>query len=106
MSTRVSERLGLRVTGRLALLTAAMRASGARVGVDELLRARRALAVVGATDRRGAYLALRPVLCSCREDVEAFDAAFHEWMPEVAPAGDLPGKPVHRITARRADCVR
>ena len=79
------------MTGRLALLTAAMRASGARVGVDELLRARRALAAVGATDRRGAYLALRPVLCSCREDVEAFDAAFHEWMPEVGAGGGPAG---------------
>ena len=88
----MSERLGLRVTGRLALLTAAMRASGARVGVEELLRAHRALAAVGADDRRGAYFALRAVLCSRREDVEAFDVAFAEWMAEVAPASDAPGE--------------
>jgi uncharacterized protein with von Willebrand factor type A (vWA) domain len=89
----VSERLGLRVTGRLALLTAAMRASGARVGVEELLRAHRALAAVGADDRRGAYFALRAVLCSRREDVEAFEVAFAEWIAEVAPASDRSGEP-------------
>ena len=88
----MSERLGLRVTGRLALLTAAMRAAGARVGVEELLRAHRALAAVGPADRRGAYFALRAVLCSRREDVEAFDAAFAEWMAEVAPS-DATGEP-------------
>ena len=89
----MSERLGLRVTGRLALLTAAMRAAGARVGVEELLRAHRALAAVGPEDRRGAYFALRAVLCSRREDVEAFDAAFTDWMAEVASASDAPGEP-------------
>jgi len=89
----VSERLGLRVTGRLALLTAAMRAAGARVGVEELLRAHKALAAVGPDDRRGAYFALRAVLCSRREDVEAFDAAFAEWMADVAPPVDPMDEP-------------
>ena len=89
----MSERLGLRVTGRLALLTAAMRAAGARVGVEELLRAHKALAAVGPDDRRGAYFALRAVLCSRREDVEAFDAAFAEWMADVAPPADPMDEP-------------
>jgi len=55
-----------------------MRAGGARVGVGELLAAHRALAAVDASDRRESYLALRPVLCSRREDIEVFDAAFEE----------------------------
>ncbi|MBN1530861.1 MAG: VWA domain-containing protein [Thermoleophilaceae bacterium] len=78
-------RLGLRVTGRLALLTAGMRAAGARVGVEELLRAHRALAAVDAGDRGAAYFALRAVLCSRHEDLEAFDAVYAEWMADVLP---------------------
>ena len=56
--------LGLRVTGRLVLLAASMRAGGARVGVDELLGAHRALAAVDPGDRDQAYFALRAALCS------------------------------------------
>jgi uncharacterized protein with von Willebrand factor type A (vWA) domain len=74
----VPERLGIRVTGRLALLAASMRAAGARVGVDELLGAHRALAAVDPADRAAAYFALRATLCSQRDDFVAFDAAFSE----------------------------
>jgi uncharacterized protein len=76
----VSDRhaLGLRVTGRLALLAASMRAAGARVGVDELLGAHRALAAVDPADRAAAYFALRATMCSRRDDFVAFDAAFAE----------------------------
>jgi uncharacterized protein with von Willebrand factor type A (vWA) domain len=70
--------LGVRLTGRLVLLAASMRAAGARVGVDELLAAHRALAAVDASDRDAAYFALRATLCSRRTDLEAFDAAFAE----------------------------
>jgi uncharacterized protein len=70
--------LGVRLTGRLVLLAASMRAAGARVGVDELLSAHRALAAVDASDRDAAYFALRATLCSRRPDLEAFDAAFAE----------------------------
>jgi uncharacterized protein len=70
--------LGVRLTGRLVLLAASMRAAGARVGVDELLSAHRALAAVDASDRDAAYFALRATLCSRRSDLEAFDAAFAE----------------------------
>ena len=82
-------RLGARVTGRLTLLAASMRAAGARVGVDELLAAHRALKAVDPADREAAYFALRTALCSRRDDLAAFDAAFAEcfW----SPAGeDLP----------------
>jgi uncharacterized protein with von Willebrand factor type A (vWA) domain len=68
--------LGAGVTGKLAELAAHMRAAGARVGVDELLVAHRALAAVDPSSRRDAYNALRAVLCSKHSDIEAFDAAF------------------------------
>jgi uncharacterized protein with von Willebrand factor type A (vWA) domain len=85
------ERLGLRVTGRLALLAASMRAAGARVGVDELLGAHRALAAVDPADRAAAYFALRATLCSRHDDFAAFDAAFAElFAPVVQHAPELP----------------
>jgi uncharacterized protein with von Willebrand factor type A (vWA) domain len=68
--------LGAGVTGKLAELAAHMRAAGARVGVDELLVAHRALAAVDPSSRRDAYNALRAVLCSKHSDIEAFDVAF------------------------------
>jgi uncharacterized protein len=85
-------RLGARVTGRLALLVASMRAAGARVGVDELLGAHRALRAVDPSDRDAAYFALRAALCSRRDDLAAFDAAFAACF---APAGQAapPGLP-------------
>jgi uncharacterized protein len=84
--------LGARVTGRLAMLAASMRAGGARVGVGELLAAHRALAAVDASDREAAYFALRATLCSRRDDLPAFDAAFAEWFaPPPAPRAD-PGE--------------
>jgi uncharacterized protein len=70
--------LGVRLTGRLVLLVGSMRAAGARVGIDELLSAHRALRAVDASDRDAAYYALRPTLCSRHSDFEAFDAAFAE----------------------------
>jgi uncharacterized protein len=68
--------LGAGLTGKLAELAAHMRAAGARVGVDELLVAHRALAAVDPSSRRDAYNALRAVLCSKHSDIQAFDAAF------------------------------
>ncbi len=55
-----------------------MRAAGARVGVGELLASHRALAAVDVSDRSACFFALRAVLCSRREDLEAFEAAFAE----------------------------
>jgi len=83
--------LGIRLTGRLALLVASMRAAGARVGVGELLNAHRALAAVDPADRTSAYFALRATLCSRHDDYVAFDAAFTElFAPAARPAPKLP----------------
>jgi uncharacterized protein len=68
--------LGARLTARLAVLAASMRAGGARVGVDELLGAHRALGAVDPARPDEAYFALRAALCSRREDLDAFEAAF------------------------------
>jgi uncharacterized protein len=64
------------VGARLAELAAELRARGVRVGTGEIELAARALAAVDAGDRLQARLALRAVLCSRREDVARFDAAF------------------------------
>jgi uncharacterized protein len=81
------ERLGARLTGKLTLLAASMRAAGVRVGVGELLSAHRALSAVDPADREAAYFALRATLCSRHDDLAAFDAAFAEWF---LPAVTLP----------------
>jgi uncharacterized protein len=94
------QRLGARLTGKLTLLAASMRAAGVRVGVGELLSAHRALSAVDPADRDAAYFALRATLCSRHEDLGAFDAAFAEWFrpaplleaeppPELADAARL-----------------
>ena len=68
-----------------------MRAAGARVGVDELLGAHRALAAVDPADRSAAYFALRATLCSRHDDFAAFDAAFAElFAPAPLAAPELP----------------
>jgi uncharacterized protein with von Willebrand factor type A (vWA) domain len=85
------ERLGARMTGRLTLLAATMRAAGVRVGVGELLSAHRALSAVDPVDREAAYFALRATLCSRHEDLPAFDAAFAEWfLPAPPPPPEPP----------------
>jgi uncharacterized protein len=86
-----SGRLGARLTGRLTLLAASMRAGGVRVGVGELLAAHRALSAVDPADRQAAYFALRATLCSRRDDLPAFDAAFAEWfLPAPAAPPEQP----------------
>ena len=87
----MSDRPGARLTGRLTLLVASMRAGGARVGVGELLAAHRALAAIDPSDRDTAYFALRASLCSRRDDIPPFDAAFAEWFS--APPPDVPEAP-------------
>src|SRR5215211_3208646 len=57
-------------------LARAMRAGGARVGTGEVEAAARALGVVGASPT-DSYLAMRAVMCSRREDLAIFDAAFN-----------------------------
>ena len=75
-------------------LARAMRAAGARVGTGEVEAAARALGVVGAS-REDAYLGLRAVMCSRREDLAIFDAAFTEVFAgadagRVAPPFEMP----------------
>jgi uncharacterized protein len=85
------DRLGPRLTGRLTLLAASLRAGGVRVGVGELIAAHRALSAVDPADRQAAYFALRATLCSHHDDLPAFDAAFAEWfMPAPAPPAEPP----------------
>jgi uncharacterized protein with von Willebrand factor type A (vWA) domain len=85
------ERVGARMTGRLTLLAATMRAAGVRVGVGELLSAHKALSAVDPVDREAAYFALRATLCSRHEDLAAFDAAFAEWfLPAPPPPSEPP----------------
>jgi uncharacterized protein with von Willebrand factor type A (vWA) domain len=85
------ERVGARMTGRLTLLAATMRAAGVRVGVGELLSAHKALSAVDPVDREAAYFALRATLCSRQEDLAAFDAAFAEWfLPAPSPPPEPP----------------
>jgi uncharacterized protein with von Willebrand factor type A (vWA) domain len=85
------DRPGARLTGRLTLLVASMRAGGARVGIGELLAAHRALAAIDPSDRSTAYFALRASLCSRRDDLATFDAAFAEWFS--APPPEAPDAP-------------
>ena len=66
----------LAVTARLQDLAAALRGSGVRVGLGDMLAAHRALAAVDAGSREQAFHALRATLCSSHRDVEAFAAAF------------------------------
>jgi uncharacterized protein with von Willebrand factor type A (vWA) domain len=64
------------VVDGLARLGQEMRLAGARVGVREVVTAHRALAVVDCASRADAKAALRAVMCSRRDDLEKFDAAF------------------------------
>jgi uncharacterized protein with von Willebrand factor type A (vWA) domain len=75
------------VIDRLGVLAAAMRAQGSRVGLGELLTAHRALASVDSSSREDARLALRTVLCSCRDDMARFDGAFVAVFGDERPAG-------------------
>jgi uncharacterized protein len=92
VSEQATRRLGARLTARLTLLAASMRAAGARVGIDELLGAHRALAAIDPTDREATYFALRAALCSRHDDLAAFDAAFTEWFVPRAERADAPAE--------------
>lgn len=83
--------LGPRLTARLGLLAAALRAGGVRVGVGEVLAAHRALAAVHPESRAEAYFGLRSALCSQHRDLDVFDGAFATVFGRDAP--DLPPPP-------------
>jgi uncharacterized protein with von Willebrand factor type A (vWA) domain len=78
------------VHDQLAALAATLRRVGVRVGTGEVEAAGRALLAVGAADREDARLAMRAVLCSRREDLLRFDAAFALVFGAAAPAADAP----------------
>jgi uncharacterized protein with von Willebrand factor type A (vWA) domain len=80
------------LSARLGELAAHMRASGARVGVGEVLAAHRALAAVDSTSRAEAFFALRAALCSSRAEMAAFATAFNAVFAgdrEPSPLDDL-----------------
>src|SRR3954454_23729006 len=94
-SVRADGPLGLAagaLSARLGDLAAHMRASGARVGVGEVLAAHRALAAVDPTSRADAFYALRAALCSSRVETMAFASAFNAVFAgerEPSPLDDL-----------------
>jgi uncharacterized protein with von Willebrand factor type A (vWA) domain len=96
MSSSIRE-LRPAVAARVALLVAAMRAGGVRLGVGDLLRAQRALAPVDASSRADSHRALRAALCARRADRELFDAAFE------AVFGGVPGPGPRVAAAERRD---
>jgi uncharacterized protein with von Willebrand factor type A (vWA) domain len=59
-----------------------LRRRGLPVGTGRIVTFCRATAALGALDRTDLYWAARSSLISRREDLEAFDAAFHEWFRE------------------------
>jgi len=69
---------GRTVSTRLVELAGALRRRGVRVGAGELATGARALRAVDPSQRAQARLALRTVLCSRRDDLLVFDAAFAE----------------------------
>lgn len=76
----------------------ALRARGHRVGVDRVLSAHRALALVDAGDRDVAYRALRATLCCDRDAFADFDAAFL-----AAGADGAPAASAHQLAVVRTD---
>lgn len=72
------------VVDGVSRLGSELRARGVRVGVGEVLTAHRALAAVDAARVQEARAALRAVLCSRRDDLAAFDAAWHAAFGPVA----------------------
>jgi uncharacterized protein len=81
------------VTDRISSLAAYLRASGAAVGVGEVLAGHRALEAIDPTSRREAFFALRAALCSSRADFDLFAEAF---AVVFAPA-ELPDDPFEAL---------
>jgi uncharacterized protein len=93
---------GAAVTGSLSELVAALRAAGVRAGVGELVTAHRALAAIDPASPEDARLALRAVLCTRREDLEAFDEAFAAIVARGVPAAADTIRPLLDPVAREA----
>jgi len=79
---------GSAVSDRLGALCTLLRERGVRVGTGELIAAHRALhALPDPGDAALARIALRATLCSARDHLEAFDAAWLEWHHGALDAG-------------------
>jgi hypothetical protein len=89
------------VAGRVGALAARMRAGGVRVGIGEVLAALRALEAVDPARPRDARAALRATLCSGRDDLAVFDAAFEELLGAGRPAPPPPPEGVGRAVLPR-----
>jgi uncharacterized protein with von Willebrand factor type A (vWA) domain len=74
---------------RLVAFGRELRARGLPVGTGRILTFVRAVGSLGPIDRDGLYWAGRASLVSSRPDIEAFDAAFEQWIRTVAPEGEL-----------------
>ncbi len=79
------------VSPRLAALGARLRDAGVRCGIDELITAHQALAQLEPT-RALTRIALRCVMCSGRDDLDAFDAAFAQTFVATGPPPGLPDR--------------
>jgi uncharacterized protein with von Willebrand factor type A (vWA) domain len=74
---------------RLVAFGRELRSRGLPVGTGRILTFVRAVGSLGPVDREGLYWAGRASLVSSRPDIEAFDAAFEEWIRTLAPEGEL-----------------
>jgi uncharacterized protein with von Willebrand factor type A (vWA) domain len=74
---------------RLVAFGRDLRARGLPVGTGRILTFVRAVGALGLVDREGLYWAGRATLVSSRPDIDAFDAAFEEWIRTVASEGGL-----------------
>jgi uncharacterized protein with von Willebrand factor type A (vWA) domain len=74
---------------RLVAFGRALRARGLPVGTGRILTFVRAVGALGPVDREGLYWAGRTTLVSSRPDIDAFDAAFEEWIRAMAPEGGV-----------------
>ncbi len=74
---------------RLVAFGRDLRARGLPVGTGRILTFVRAVGALAPVDREGLYWAGRATLVSSRPDIDAFDAAFDEWIPTIASEGGL-----------------
>ncbi|MEP6476900.1 MAG: VWA domain-containing protein [Actinomycetota bacterium] len=74
---------------RLVAFGRELRARGLPVGTGRILTFVRSVGALGPVDRDCLYWAGRTSLVSSRLDIEAFDAAFEEWIRTLVPEGEL-----------------
>jgi uncharacterized protein with von Willebrand factor type A (vWA) domain len=75
---------------RVGLMAASMRAGGSRVGPRRALAAYRALLAADPASPRAVRRALRDALCSGREDLALFEAAYQSGRSPGGGAVDRP----------------